>query len=282
VIAIENTRLFVAEQARTRELHEALDYQTTTSEVLSVIARAPSDLQRVLDAIAESAARVCMATEVRVFRLERDKLRRAARVGQLFVSDDVGISPDLPLTRGSVTGRAILDRRTIHVADLAAEVQSEYPDVVAMQNAVGHRTTLATPLLQDGNVLGAILVFRREVAPFSDKQIKLLETFADQAVIAIENTRLFEAEQARTRELQESLEYQTAISQVLSVISRSPHEWQPVLDVVAQNAARVCMASNARVFRIDGDRLRTAAAFGEYKYSEEVQTRGLPVTRGFR
>jgi signal transduction histidine kinase len=275
VIAIENTRLFEEVQARTRELHESLDYQTTTSEVLSVIARAPSDLQLVLDAIAESTARVCMATEVRVFRLERDKLRRAALVGQILLSDDLGISPDLPLTRGSVTGRAILDRRTIHVADLAAEVQSEYPDVAAMQKAVGHRTTLATPLLQDGNALGAILVFRREVAPFSEKQIKLLETFADQAVIAIENTRLFEEVQARTRELAESLEYQTATSEVLKVISNSPTNIKPVLEAICETASRICEARDATVFLRDGDQLTFGAHHGHIP-----NVAALPVSRG--
>jgi len=205
VIAIENARLFEAEQASKRELQESLEYQTAMGEVLGVIARAPGDLQQVLDAVAESAARVCMAMEVRVFRLEGDKLRRAALVGRLRLSDDVGFSPDVPLSRGSVSGRAILDRRTIHVTDLAAEIESEYPEVAAHQKAIGHRTTLATPLLRDGKALGAIVVLRTEVAPFSDKQIKLLETFADQAVIAIENTRLFEAEQASKRELTEAL-----------------------------------------------------------------------------
>jgi GAF domain-containing protein len=260
VIAIENARLFEAEQASKRELQESLEYQTAMGEVLGVIARAPGDLQQVLDAVAESAARVCMATEVRVFRLEGDKLRRAALVGRLRLSDDVGFSPDVPLSRGSVSGRAILDRRTIHVTDLAAEIESEYPEVAAHQKAIGHRTTLATPLLRDGKALGAIVVLRTEVAPFFDKQIKLLETFADQAVIAIENTRLFEAEQASKCELAEALEQQTATSEVLSVISRSPTELQPVLDAIATTAACLCDSMDAQVWRVDGAKLKRGCA----------------------
>src|SRR5215510_8613660 len=200
-IAIENTRLFEAEQEGKLQLQESLEYQTAMGEVLGVIARAPGDLQQVLDAVAESAARVCRATEVRVFRLEGDKLRRAAMVGRLRASD-YGVSPDLPLSRGSVSGRAILDRRSIHVTDLAAEIESEYPDGAVLQKAIGHRTILATPLLRDGQAIGAIMMLRLEVAPFSEKQIKLLETFADQAVIAIENARLF-------NETKEALERQT-------------------------------------------------------------------------
>src|SRR5262245_55146213 len=262
VIAIENTRLFEGEQESKRQLQESLEYQTAMGEVLGVIARAPGDLQQVLDAVAESAARVCRATEVRVYRLEGDKLRRAARVGRLRPSDDIGVSPDVPLSRGSVSGRAILDRRSVHVTDLAAEIESEYPDVAALQKAVGHRTTLATPLLRDGTALGAILVFRQEIAPFSDKQIKLLETFADQAVIAIENTRLFEAEQASKRELQESLEYQTATSEVLSVISRSPNELQPVLDTILETAQQLCQSDRAQFFLLENGAYHLAAHKG--------------------
>src|SRR6185295_13744086 len=136
------------------------------------------------------------------------------------------------MTRRSVTGRAIVDQRTIHVHDLAALVDTEYPDVKERQQQIGHRTVLAAPLLSQGEALGAISVRKNHVHPFSDRQIALLQTFADQAVIAIENTRLFEAEQASKRELQENLEYQTATSEVLSVISRSPSDLKPVLLVI--------------------------------------------------
>ncbi|MGE0853750.1 MAG: GAF domain-containing protein [Hyphomicrobiaceae bacterium] len=280
VIAIENTRLFEEVQSRTRELQESLNYQSATSEVLSVIARAPSDLQQVLDAVAESAARACIATEVRVFRLEGDKLRRATRVGR---PDVLGISPDLPLGRGSVSGRAIVDRRTIHVEDLAGEIESEFPDVAAMQKALGHRTTLATPLLRDGDALGAILVLRTEVAPFSDKQIRLLETLADQAVIAIENARLFEAEQASKRDLQESLQQQTATADVLKVISRSTFDLPAVLNALANSSARLCEADAAQMLRPTGeqDRYYCAASYGHPpEFNEYVTTLTFPPGRG--
>src|SRR5262249_45618198 len=146
-------------------------------------------------------------------------------------------------------GRAIIDQKTIHVHDLAAMVETEYPDAKERQQRVGHRTTLATPLLSQGVALGAISVRKNHVQPFSDRQIALLQTFADQAVIAIENARLFKAEQASKRELQESLEYQTATAEVLSVISKSPHALQPALDAIIETAARLCQADYAR-FRL--------------------------------
>src|SRR5262245_24397704 len=283
VIAIENARLFEAEQASKRELQESLEYQTAMGEVLGVIARAPGDLQQVLDAVAESAGRVCRASEVRVFRLEGDKLRGAALVGRLRLSDYVGFSPNVPLSRGSVSGRAIVDRRSIHVTDLAAEIGSEYPDVAAIQKAIGHRTTLATPLLRDGQAIGAIMMLRLEVAPFSEKQIKLLETFADQAVIAIENARLFEAEQASKRELTEALEQQTATADVLKVISRSALDVQKVLDALVESAARLCDAYDAAIFQLVGDGLRLMAHHGQFRHpvmSAPVGELTVPLVRG--
>ena len=193
VIAIENTRLFEAEQASKRELQESLEYQTATSEVLNVISRSPTELQPVLDAIAATAARLCESMAATVWRVAGGRVRVVAQFGSLIMRTP---SLALPLTRGSVTGRAIVDRKTIHVHDLAAMVETEYPDVKEVQQRVGHRTTLATPLLSQGEALGAISVRKNHVHPFSDRQIALLQTFADQAVIAIENARLFEEVQA--------------------------------------------------------------------------------------
>src|SRR5262249_48786004 len=150
------------------------------------------------------------------------------------------LSIGLPVTRGTVTGRAVLDCKTIHVTDLAAELDTEYPDAKRAQQAIGYRTTLATPLQHDGGTFGGIAIRRMEVRPFTDRQIELLKSFADQAVIAIENARLFEEVQARTSELQESLEYQTATSEVLSVISRSKFDLQPILDAIASTASQLC------------------------------------------
>jgi len=246
VIAIENVRLF-------QELKESLEQQTATSEILGVIASSPTDIQPVLDAVAASAARLCDSVDAQIFRVEGDVLRIAASYGALPKTTP---EETRPVNRGSVNGRAVVDRRTIHVHDLAAESETEWPEGVAFQRRFGHRTILATPLLREGTPIGAINIRRWEVRPFSDKQIKLLETFADQAVIAIENVRLFKELQARNRDLTEALEQQTATSEILGVIASSPNDLTPVLETVAQNAARLCEAKSAQVFRIDGDVLR--------------------------
>src|SRR5262249_49008454 len=152
----------------------------------------------------------------------------AGPVGQLY-----------PVARGLITGRAIIDRRTIQVADIQAELD-EYPDSHRFALQLGYRTALAVPLVHAGAAIGVILVRRAEVHPFTERQIELVNTFADQAVIAIENTRLFEEVQARTRELQESLEYQTASSEVLGVISQSPSQPQPVFEAIVATARQLC------------------------------------------
>jgi GAF domain-containing protein/anti-sigma regulatory factor (Ser/Thr protein kinase) len=255
VIAIENTRLFEAEQASKRELQESLEYQTATSEVLNVISRSPTELQPVLDAIAATAARLCESMDATVWRVAGGRVKVVAQFGSPTSSDH-------PLTRGTVTGRAIVDRKTIHVHDLAAMVETEYPEAKEIQQRTGHRTTLATPLLSQGEALGAISVRKNHVHPFSDRQIALLQTFADQAVIAIENARLFEAEQARKRELQESLEYQTATSDVLSVISRSPSDLQPVLNTLVASAARLCDAEMVAIHIRHDDTFPGRARYG--------------------
>src|SRR4029453_6994993 len=241
VIAIENVRLFRELQVRNRDLTEALEQQTATSEILRVIASSPTDLQPVLDVVAESAARLCEAADAHIFKIEGDVLRSAALFGSLPVIQEV------PIRRGVPAGRAVVERQPIHVHDLAAEVQTEFPEVEAAQRRFGHRTTLAMPLLREGFPIGAILIRRMEVKPFTEKQIALLKTFADQAVIAIENVRLF-------NELQERLEQQTATSEILRVIASSPTDIQPVLDTVAENAARLCDASNSGIWRTDGEK----------------------------
>src|SRR5262245_11201355 len=252
VIAIENARLFEAEQASRRELQESLEYQTATSEVLNVISRSPTELQPVLDAIAATAARLCESMDALVWRVAGGRIRVAAQFGSPTKSDH-------PLTRGTVTGRAIVDRTTIHVHDLAAIVETEYPEAKEIQQRIGHRTTLATPLLSQGEALGAISVRKNHVHPFSDRQIALLQTFADQAVIAIENARLFEEVQARTNELSQSLEQQTATAEILRVISHSPTDVQPVFEAIVRRASSLCGGEHAIVTRYDGTMLHLVA-----------------------
>jgi GAF domain-containing protein/anti-sigma regulatory factor (Ser/Thr protein kinase) len=257
VIAIENTRLFEAERASKRELQESLQQQTATAEVLKSISRSVFDLQAVLDALVESAAKLCGGDDVSILRLTGNTLTRVAHCGSMKAPPAYVI----PVSRGTVAGRSVIERRPIDVADLQSEVDT-YPEGSAIARELGHRTLLVVPLLREGTPLGAITLRRNRVEPFSDKQIELVATFADQAVIAIENTRLFEEVQERTRELQQSLEYQTATSDVLGVISRSPSELQPVLDVIVTTAAKLCEGFDATILLRDGDKLRVGAHHG--------------------
>ena len=188
VIAIENTRLLNELRQRTDDLSESLEQQTATSEVLKVISGSPTDIQPVLDAVGENAARLCEANNAVIFRLEGNLLRHVASYGHIPTTSHP--IDGLPVSRDTVTGRAVFERRTIHVHDLSVE-DREYPEGSEHAKVDGHRTTLATPLLREGVPVGAILIRRMEVRPFSPKQIELVTTFADQAAIAIENVRLF-------------------------------------------------------------------------------------------
>jgi len=250
------------------ELVEARKQQAATAETLRVISSSPMDLKRVFAEIAMSAARLCDGDDVVIRQVDGDILRLVAHYGPVPVSDT------LPLT-GTSLGTAVLDRRTIHVADLQAETEW-YPEGSDRARRLGFRTTLAVPLIRGGNAIGAIRIRRTEVRLFSDKQIALLETFADQAVIAIENTRLFEEVQARRRELTEALQYQTATSEVLGVISRSQTTAQPVFDIIAKSALRLASAQFSTVILYDGEMLRLAAYDNANPEGSEVLRRTFP------
>src|SRR5262245_28513388 len=241
---------------RTRELDEALQQQTATSEVLSIIRRSPADAQPVFDAIVQSAARLCGAIFSSVFLYENDRIRIAATknftaeaTSQIYERQQLKRAD-----RSSTGGRAILDRAIVHVHDVLED--PEYSREFAL--AGGWRAVLGVPLLRDGQSVGAISVGKGEPTPFSEQQIQLLKTFADQAVIAIENVRLFEAEKARTRELSESLEQQTATSEVLKVISSSPGELESVFQAILENAIRICEASFGHIVLLGGNLFRMA------------------------
>ena len=209
VIAVQNAQLFA-------EVNETLEQQTATSGILRVIAESPADIQPVLEAVAQNAARLCEASDVQIYRVDGDQLHQVTHHGPFPALRD---GEALPLTAGLITGRAILEHRTIHIEDIQQLSETEYPDSIALQKRLGHRTVLVSPLLREGNAIGAIVLRRNEVRPFSQKQGALLGTFADQAAIAIENVRLFTETQrllTETKERAAELQFINSIGQILT------------------------------------------------------------------
>src|SRR5262245_40052670 len=238
VIAIENARLL-------NELRESLQQQTATADMLKVISRSAFDLQSVLNTLVESVARLCRADRAAI-RLARDGVyHHVASYG--FPPNHVEYMRNHPLgpDRTSVAGRVALAGRSIHIPDV--EGDSELT-LLQASGVARVRTALGVPMLREGNPVGALLLTRITMEPFTEKQIELVETFADQAVIAIENVRLFDEVQARTRELSDALEQQTATSDVLGIISSSPGELEPVFSAMLSNALRICEAKFGNLF----------------------------------
>jgi signal transduction histidine kinase len=264
-------------EQRTHELSESLEQQTAISEILRVISHSPSDVKPVLASVAEHAARICEAQYADIFVIENGALQIAATFG------DPGRRADteaLPLDRSTISGRSVIDAQPIHVADLQ-QAGDEFARGRDLAKRFGHHTTLAVPLIREGRALGNILIRRTEVRPFEQKHIALLSTFADQAAIAIENVRLFEAEQQRTRELGESLEQQTATAEVLKIISRSTFDLQSVLNTLVESVARMCDADMATIRRPKGMSFLHVATHGvPHEFSESMKNRPIEPDRG--
>jgi GAF domain-containing protein len=267
VIAIENTRLL-------NELRQSLQQQTATADVLKVISRSTFELQTVLNTLVESAARLCDADSAAIYRpAEGGVYRHQATYG--YSSEFIDYMRLHPLTpnRGSVIGQVALEHRAVHIEDVLADPNYQLKE---QRTIGGYRTALGVPLMRDGSSIGVIVLSRSVVKAFTDKQIELVTTFADQAAIAIENTRLFEAEQQRTRELSESLEQQMATSDVLRVISSSPAELEPVFQAMLENAVRICEAKFGTLIRFDGSAFHYAAQVGAPPAYAEFQMRRGP------
>jgi GAF domain-containing protein len=259
VIAIENTRLFGELRQRTDDLSEALEQQTVTADVLKVISRAAFDLQIVLDTLTESAAKLCEADMAGIVRPRDGEHYWATNHNfpQSFM-DYVKTRPILR-DRGSVAGRALLEGRVVHIADVVADPDFTFSEA---QKRGGYRTVLGVPLLREGNPIGVIVLTRTAVRPFTDKQIEVLTTFADQAVIAIENVRLFDEVQTRTAELADALQQQTATAEVLKVISRSAFDLHKVLQTLVEAAAKLCEADQGTIAREQAGVFVRAASYG--------------------
>jgi two-component system NtrC family sensor kinase len=265
VIAIENTRLL-------NELRESLQQQTATADVLKTISRSTFDLHTVLQTLVESAVRLCDADKANITREKNGVLYRAESYG--FSHEFLDHVNNIPIKaeRGSIMGRALLERRVIHIPDVKADPDFTWFEA---QRLGDFRTVLTVPMMRESVPIGVLTLTRTQVRPFTDKQIEFFTTFADQAVIAIENVRLFEAEQARTRDLSEALEQQTATSEVLEVISSSPGELEPVFQAMLANAVRICEAKFGVLFRYHGSEFFAAAWVGvPPAYEQDLRRRG--------
>jgi signal transduction histidine kinase/CheY-like chemotaxis protein/uncharacterized protein YigA (DUF484 family) len=275
-VVLQNARLFDEIQSRNAEITEALEQQTATSEILQVIASSPTNIQPVLDVIARNAAQLSGSDDALIDIEENSFLRVAAHYGKIPM---LPVGGAIPLNRDTVAGRALLEGRTIQAIHKQSQEASEYPQGDRWANTYGYKMTCSVPLLREGKAIGAITLRRREVSLLTKKQIVLIETFASQAVIAIENVRLFNELETRNREITESLEYQTATSDIFSIIAENPTDIQPVLDAVAERAARLCNSYDAVIVKIDGNRYRIAAHWGPVPLPAETLLNGIALDR---
>ena len=270
VIAIENARLLT-------EQREALEQQTATAEVLGVISSSTGELRPVFETMLNKAVQLCEAAQGALYRVEDSVF---------YLESSLGYEPEFIARRtngwqpspGSAPGDMLRSGATVHVQDAASLANPSSREAFEVG---GIRTALAVPMMKDQDVVGALTLQRREVRPFTDRQVALVENFAAQAVIAIENARLLSELRQRTDDLQESLEYQTATNDVLKVISRSTFDLQPVLDTLVETAVRLCNADMAFIYRRDGEVYRTAARFGMTpEYESYMNTQSLTSGRG--
>ena len=280
MIALENVRLFTELAARNRELTDALERERATGEVLGAINASPTAVEPVFETILASAMRLCDVPVGLLFLYENEALRLAAHRGApaTFTESVRTPRPLSQLSPGVGLARAMADRRPIHVLDtLADPAYAEGTRArAATVEALGARTIVWVPLLREGEPVGVICTWRHEVRAFADAEINLLVTFAAQAVIALENVRLFTELGARNRELTEALEQQTATSEILRVISRSPTDVQPVFEAINQSAIRLCEAVNGGVYLFDGSLVHQVAVYGMTPQTVDATRRVWP------
>ncbi len=267
---------------RTRELTESLEQQTATSEVLRVISSSPNNLAPVFGTILENALRLCEAQFGFLFLYDGEAFQAVEHRGANPVFADLIMRGPRRPGPNTGLGRLIREKGPVQIPDLIADIAYQERDPIRVESVEigGVRTWLGVPMMKEGAIVGAVVIYRREVRPFSDKQVALLSTFASQAVIAIENVRLFKELESRNTQLSESLEQQTATGEVLKVISRSAFDLQPVLETLVENATRLCGADKGFIFREDGDVYRLAVAHGATpEFAEYIRSHPVPPGR---